>query len=128
MSEGRDGQAAPRRFWRDQDAELRRLYAEHRSLADIAHLLHRPYESVKTRVKRLKLVRPDRNAAIKLPRVVVPPRRHDRPRSKALRKCLGACGRMFQSNGAGNRICPACTAVNESLDGGYDEAMLWVSQ
>jgi hypothetical protein len=116
---------APRRFWSDQDAELRRLYAEHRSLAEIALLLRRPYESVKTRVKRLQLKRPARPPAAMpaAPARLAATRPRDR-RKAALRRCLGGCGALFKSAGPGNRICPACAAANDALGGGYDEISL----
>lgn len=116
----------PRRFWSEQDAELRRLYAEHRSLAEIALLLHRPYGSVKTRVKRLRLKRAARPAApskpAAAPRIAATVPR-DR-RKTAQRRCLGGCGTVFKSTGPGNRICPACAVANSALGGGYDEASL----
>lgn len=34
---------------------------------------------------------------------------------RVLRKCLGRCGKMFKSNGRGNRICPNCKKINDAL-------------
>jgi hypothetical protein len=40
--------------------------------------------------------------------------------TKAMRKCLGSCGKSFMSAGPGNRICRTCRRLDAYADGAVE--------
>ncbi len=83
-----------------EDAELLELRRKQLTLAQIAKLMDRSYESCKARVAEL------RKSGV----VVAPDANHRKAKLRhttTQRKCL-CCGRLFPSEGPHNRLCTGC--------------------
>ena len=104
------------RNWSEsEDAKLKTLLGTGMSHCQISGEINRSVNAISARCKRLNVTR------ARLAREIITPVKHAKPKEKPAgrvkRKCLGPCGRYFESAWIGNRYCKSCASWAERQSG-----------
>ena len=106
-----------RNWSKAEDAKLKTLLGIGMSHCQISGEINRSVNAISARCKRLNVTR------ARLAREIITPVKHAKPKEKPAgrvkRKCLGTCGRYFESAWIGNRMCKPCTASAERKRGAF---------
>ena len=100
-----------RNWSEDEDAKLKTLLGTGMSHCQISGEINRSINAISARCKRLNVTR------VRLARDKIAPTVKAKPTKGVSRKCLGPCGRHFESAWIGNRYCKSCASWAERQSG-----------
>ena len=93
-----------RNWSKSEDAKLKALLGIGMSHCQISGEINRSINAISARCKRLNVTR------VRLAGDKIAPTVKARPTKGVRRKCLGPCGRYFESAWIGNRLCKSCAS------------------